>query len=134
MTPFLLKGAKVIPSKALPTEGCYYDPQKQIWTDSRTGNPRVLSNIDNTTSDIGETLFSRTGESADQSESSFISASDIGETLLTQTFEAADQSELVTYVPNFRSNTSSIEYEGNPNEMENQFKLQFLIDAPYTHF
>ena len=90
-------------------EGCNYDPQRQLWTDSKTGNPFVISNIAKTTSVFGETL-------------------------LTQTREAVDQSELTTLVPDFRSNLSSIEYEGSTNQSDFHFVLRFLIDAPYTHF
>ena len=134
MTPFLLKGAKVIPSKALTTEGCNYDSQQQLWTDPNTGYPLVLSNIANTPTPVGETIFTRTPESVDQPESSLFPASIIGETHFTETPESADQSEITTLVPNLRSNSSSIEHEGSANNLDFDFVLQFLIDAPYTHF
>ena len=109
MTPFLLKGAKFIPSRTLPIEGCTYDPQRQLWIDSKTGNPFVLSDIANTTSVFGETT-------------------------ITETREAIDQCELTTLAPYLRSNSSSNEYEGSTNQSDFHFALRFLIDAPYTHF
>lgn len=90
-------------------EDCNYDPQHQLWTDSKTGNPFVVSNIANTTSEYGETTYTRTQE-------------------------GADQTELTALAPNLRSNSSSNEYKGITSQMDFDFALRFLIDAPYTHF
>ena len=134
MTTFLLKGAKCIHSEALPTKGCYYDLTQQLWIDSGTGDPVVVSKAANTMSRFGETQFTETRESVDQSESSLISASRFGETRFTSTSEATDQSELTSIIPNLRTSTSLINYEGRANKMDFRSVLQFLIDAPYTHF
>ena len=134
MTPFILKGAKKIPSETLPTDGCIYDPVQQLWIDFRTGSPLVLSNFVNTTTRYGETSITETNECADQPETSLILASNFGETLLTRTLEAADQSEVTSLIPNLPSNSSSIESERSTNKLDFHFIRQFVVDAPNSHF
>lgn len=109
MKPFILKKAKKIPSEPSPTSNCIYDPVQQVWIERSTGVPLVLSNYVNNSTRFGETM-------------------------LTETRESADQSEITSLIPNFSSNSMSIESEKSTNALEFDFVQQFVVDAPDTHF
>ena len=109
MKPFILKAAKKIPSEKSPTSGCIYDPEQQLWIEHETGIPLVLSNFPNTSTRFGETLF-------------------------TETREGADQSEITSFIPNFPSNSASVESERSANELDFHFIRQFFVHAPNSHF
>ena len=109
MKPFILKGAKKVPSENSPTSNCIYDPVKQLWIERETGMPLVLSNFANTSTRFGETL-------------------------LTETRESADQSEITSLIPNFPRNSTSIESERSADELDFHFIQNFVAHAPNSHF
>lgn len=97
MTPFILKGAIPIPSEAVLLTEHLYDSQQQLWINSRTGVPLILSDMPADTSTYGETTTTRAArEGTDQI--NLVHASIYGETTLTKTCEGTDQSEITAFM------------------------------------
>ena len=103
------KKCKKVPSENSPTSGCIYDSKLQLWIERETGIALVLSNFANTSARFGETL-------------------------LTETRESADQRQITSLIPNFPSNSMSIESKRSTNELVFHFIQQFVVNAPYSHF
>ena len=131
MTPFILKGTTKIPPETVPRSEHIYDPQQQLWIDSQTGVPLVLSSAAANTTRFGETTITETREGIDQTETHSIHASRFGETTITKTQEGVDQSEITALVPpQLGETTVTVSVE----DMDIISAQQLDVDAPYSHF
>jgi hypothetical protein len=90
--PFVLKKRIELPSEPEPTDDETYDSSRQIWIDSVSGRPLVVTRHSQA-SRFGETTITETREGVDQAESSVVVASRFGETSFTKTQEGVDQTE-----------------------------------------
>ena len=95
---FVLKEKQRLPQEAAPTQGEYYDEDRQLWVDAESGESVILREKRSVASStFGETTSTATREGIDQSEVVGLNSSKFGETSLTETAEGADQSELSVF-------------------------------------
>jgi hypothetical protein len=93
MVPFILVGRSKLPPEPAPSALEQYDPIRQLWIETDTGEPlvnRLRSQA--RASQYGETTITETREGADQAETT-LQASPYGETIMTKTHEGVDQTE-----------------------------------------
>ena len=134
MTPFILKGAIRIPPETDAPPEHVYDRQRQVWIDSRSGVPVVVSSVGAHASRYGETTITETREGADQTEVASIHASRFGETTITKSMEGADQGEMAALAASqFGETTVTATLEGaDQSDVATTQCLDF--DAPHSHF
>ena len=134
MTPFILKGAIRIPPETDAPPEHVYDRQRQVWIDSRSGVPVVVSSVGAHASRYGETTITETREGADQAEVASLRASRFGETTMTKSMEGADQGEMAALAASqFGETTVTATLEGaDQSDVATTQCLDF--DAPHSHF
>ena len=134
MTPFILQGATRIPPEQAPSADHVYDAQLQIWMNTRTGIPVVISSMDVDATRFGETTITETQEGADQPEVQNLRASNFGETTVTKTAEGVDLSEATSLsATRYGETTVTATVEG-ADRSEIVSAVDFDTDAPYSHF
>jgi hypothetical protein len=134
MTPFILKGATKIPSETDTLSEHVYDRQLQVWIDSRSGVPVVVSSMGADASRYGETTVTETREGADQTEVASIHASRFGETTITKTMEGTDQGEVTTLAATRFGETTVTATQEGADRSEVTTTQFFDLDAPHSHF
>ena len=99
LVPFVLLARRALPRQAPPNPEIWFDEELQLWMSPATGRPLVsdyAAPADNS-SDLGETVMTRTREGADQTEG--VRGSDLGETIVTKTQEGIDTTERAAFLP-----------------------------------
>lgn len=133
MTPFILKGAIKIPSEPAPSPEHIYDRSKQLWIDSMSGVPLVISSAGPDASRFGETTLTEAKEGVDQTDVHSIQASRFGETTMTKTVEGVDQGEVTTLAASRFGETILTATAEGVDQSEISSGRHLCFDAPHSH-
>ena len=134
MTPFILRGRKQLPAEAAPAAQHVYDPDLQVWIETRENLPLVecLRKHNAEPTRFGETTFTETREGADRTEGASIEASEFGETIQTRTREGVDQTESSGLQASQLGETTLTKTREGADQSEGSRAAE--IHASYSHF